>query len=313
LHCHQLPKKKREIMTNPLPKETGIILQKNRIEALTDGFFAIAMTLLATEMNIPKLGDIVTAGTVDSIISSIFPDIIHYVIAFALLANFWWASHIRSHYLTTMSRRMSGLNIVTLLFVGLIPFSTKLATSYPMNTQAVMMFEFNLFVLGLLSVLEWNQIARDTGSDAGTGSREVSQGWKEACIFPVLSAMAIVFALFSVPGGIFMYFIAPVYFVLLWVREKHLQMIQNAVSPAHPLSPDKDRPGVRLRLKEFLRPGERPGNYYQKFRRFGARYRDSLRLPRLGTLLPEYPHSMFRPVFIWNHGDEMRLFFGLSL
>ena len=125
-------------------KETGKAFCKNRIETLTDGVFAIAMTLLVTGLDIPKLNGIATSGTVDSILLNLFPDFIHYIIAFVLLASFWWSSHLRSHYLQSIDRKMSFLTITTLLFVGLIPFSTNLAGDFPLNTHAVIIFELNL-------------------------------------------------------------------------------------------------------------------------------------------------------------------------
>ena len=109
-------------------KETGKVFCKNRIETLTDGVFAIAMTLLVTGLDIPKLNGIATSGTVDSILLNLFPDFIHYIIAFVLLASFWWASHLRSHYLQSIDRKMSFLTIMTLLFVGLSDFFHQMAT-----------------------------------------------------------------------------------------------------------------------------------------------------------------------------------------
>jgi uncharacterized membrane protein len=124
----------------PENKGTGKVFYKNRIETLTDGVFAIAMTLLVTGLDIPRINGIVTNGTVDSLILNLFPDFIHYIIAFVLLASFWWASHLRSHYLQAIDRKMSFLTIATLLFVGLIPFSTNLAGDFPLNAHAVIIF-----------------------------------------------------------------------------------------------------------------------------------------------------------------------------
>ncbi len=112
-------------------KETEPVFNKNRIETLTDGVFAIAMTLLVTGLDIPKLNGIITSGAVDSILLSLFPDFIHYIVAFVLLASFWWASHLRSQYHPSIDRTMGLLTIASLLFVGLIPFSTNLAGDFP--------------------------------------------------------------------------------------------------------------------------------------------------------------------------------------
>jgi uncharacterized membrane protein len=209
-----------EIMNSSLDKKTGMAFQKNRIETLTDGVFAIAMTLLVTGLDIPKLNGIVTSGAVDSLLFSLFPGFIHYIIAFILLAGFWWASHLRSHYIQSIDNKMGFLTITTLLFVGLIPFSTNLAGDFPLNTHAVIIFEFNLFVLGLLSVLQWNQILTNAMClDPDADVKMLVLNREEAYIFPLLSLFAILLALISIPWGIFIYLIAPVYIVLLWLKE----------------------------------------------------------------------------------------------
>jgi uncharacterized membrane protein len=201
-------------------KTTENTYNKNRIETLTDGVFAIAMTLLVTGLDIPKLNGIVTSGTVDSILVDLLPDFIHYIIAFVLLAGFWWASHLRSHYHQSMNSTMGFVTIATLLFVGLIPFSTNLAGDFPSNTHAVIIFELNLFVIGLLSVVQWNQVLTDTlQNDPDTDIRMLIRNRNEACIFPLLSSLAILLAIISLPWGIFVYLLAPVYLVLIWVKE----------------------------------------------------------------------------------------------
>ena len=219
-------------MGNSQYKDTGRAFHKDRIETLTDGVFAISMTLLVTGLDIPKLNGIVSSGTIDSIIFNLFPDFIHYFVAFVLLAIFWWASHMRSHYLESIDRKMSFLNIATLLFVGLIPFSTNLAGDFPLNTHAVIIFELNLFAIGFLSVLQWNYIFKNTSSIRSVPDFEVLvMSREEAYIFPILSSLAILLALMSIPWSVLVYFIAPVYMVLMWLKEtKSLSIKQKASS-----------------------------------------------------------------------------------
>jgi len=201
-------------------KGKGTVLRSNRIETLTDGVFAIAMTLLVTGLNIPELNGIIISGSVDSIILNLFPDFIHYIIAFVLLAGFWWSSHLRSEYSHSSDSTMSFLNITTLLFVGLIPFSTNLAGDFPLNTHAAIIFELNLFAIGLLSVLQWNHALKATTClNPGVDRRVLLINRDEALIFPILSSLAILLAAVSIPWGIFIYFVAPVYFVLMWLKE----------------------------------------------------------------------------------------------
>ncbi len=198
------------------------IFDKSRIDTLTDGVFAISMTLLVTGLDIPKLGGIITSGTVDTVILNLFPDFIHYLIAFTLLANFWWTHHLRSHYLQAINRKIIFLNMVTLIFVGLIPFSTNLIGDFPLNAHAALIFELNLLCLGLLSVLQWNKVIGSGMCLKQDADRKMmSLGKEDSYIFPVLSFIAIVLSLVSIPWSAFIYFIAPVYIaVIQWKDTK---------------------------------------------------------------------------------------------
>lgn len=220
IYRHSWSNQEREILEAQNYQKTGTVFHKNRIETLTDGVFAIAMTLLVTGMEIPKLNGIVTSGSVDSLLFDLFPDFIHYIIAFVLLAVFWWSSHLRSHNLKSIDKTMSVLTITTLLFVGLIPFSTNLAGDFPLNTHAAIIFEMNLLVIGLLSVLQWNHMLTHSAClNPNTDTGILRRNRVEAYIFPVLSAIAILLALVAIPWGIFIYFVAPVFMVLVWIRE----------------------------------------------------------------------------------------------
>ncbi len=207
---------------------TGNVFQKNRIETLTDGVFAIAMTLLVTGLNIPQRNGIIISGSVDSILINLFPDFIHYIIAFVLLAVFWWSSHMRSHYTHSIDRTMSFLTITNLLFVGLIPFSTNLAGDFPLNTHATIIFELNLFAIGLLSVLQWTHLLYHSSClDPTVDRNDLFMNRADAYIFPILSLIAILLAIAAFPWGIFIYFVAPVYMVGMWLKATKTHTIRK--------------------------------------------------------------------------------------
>jgi len=120
------------------------------------------------------------------------------------------------------------LTITTLMLVGLIPFSTNLAGDFPLNTHAVIIFEFNLLVIGLLSILQWNRVLNNANRvDRNVNIRMLILNRDEAYIFPVLSALAILLALICIPWGIFIYGVVPVYFVLMWLKEMRSRAVKQ--------------------------------------------------------------------------------------
>jgi uncharacterized membrane protein len=114
------------------------------------------------------------------------------------------------------------------MLVGLIPFSTNLAGDFPLNTHAVIIFEFNLLVIGLLSILQWNRVLNNANRvDRNVNIRMLILNRDEAYIFPVLSALAILLALICIPWGIFIYCVVPVYFVLMWLKEMRSRAVKQ--------------------------------------------------------------------------------------
>lgn len=63
-------------------------LNKNRIEALTDGIYAIALTLAVLTIDISKI-PITDGSSIIPALKTILPQLMHYAIAFFVLASFW--------------------------------------------------------------------------------------------------------------------------------------------------------------------------------------------------------------------------------
>jgi len=171
-------------------------LTKGRVEALTDGIFAFAMTLLVTTLDFPNSTATLPPLTASSLVSLYSPDLLQYIIAFAVLAGFWVTHHTHFHYIRVMDRTALWINIACLLFVALLPFSTALAGDYPDTPLAAIVFEANLLTIGLLILLIWNY--------ATVGRRLVERSLDESVvilhtrrslIIPVISAIGILLAL----------------------------------------------------------------------------------------------------------------------
>ncbi len=73
-------------------------LTKSRLETLTDGIFAFAMTLLVISLNIPEKAALVqSTGFATNLLFSLSSDFFHYVLAFLILGVFWLGHHIELH------------------------------------------------------------------------------------------------------------------------------------------------------------------------------------------------------------------------
>ena len=125
-------------------------LSKHRLEALGDGVFAIAMTLLVLDVKISKIPeallspDLLTCALLD-----LWPKFLGYCTSFIVLAVFWIAQVGYLHFLKRTDRWFIWLNLLFLMFVVFVPFSTSLLGDYHTLRLAVVLYGCNIMALGL--------------------------------------------------------------------------------------------------------------------------------------------------------------------
>jgi uncharacterized membrane protein len=114
-----------------------------RVANLSDAVFAIAMTLLVLTLDVPRVApDRLWPELVASA-----PQVIAVVLAFALVANVWWAHHKFFGLLAFVEPVVIALNLVILAAVAVVPFPTSLIGNHPSAGSAVVPF------VGLFAVL----------------------------------------------------------------------------------------------------------------------------------------------------------------
>ena len=131
-------------------------LSKHRIEALSDGIFAFAMTLLVLDLKIPHPPDpSAAAGPLGQTLLALWPKFLSYFMSFVVLGVYWIAHHGYAHFLKRTDRWLLWCNLLFLMFVVLVPFSTDLLGDYPKHKVAVMIYGANFIALGLAFYLQW--------------------------------------------------------------------------------------------------------------------------------------------------------------
>ena len=199
------------------------LFSKNRIENLIDAIYAFSMTLLVTTLEIPSATNLTRSFTVDTVLVHLLPDFINYFIAFILLATFWWINHVRFHYLRSTDQTLIAINVLSLGFIALIPFTTHLAGFFPLNFHAAIIFELNLLIIGILSVLQWWYIIRNPQLvDKRADPKKLAENRAKTLVFPVISVAGIAIALLSIPGSAYVYLLVPlfVWIIDMWWRKK---------------------------------------------------------------------------------------------
>jgi uncharacterized membrane protein len=121
---------------------------KTRIEAFSDGIFAIVVTLLVLEIRLPHLHEITNGEFLHSL-SEIIPKIISWVNSFLVVCVIW----MNHHRLLDMFKRIDAgifwFNNILLMFISFIPFPTAILGEYTNLEYAVAFYGFCLSLMGL--------------------------------------------------------------------------------------------------------------------------------------------------------------------
>ena len=189
-------------------EEHELRVEKNRLESLTDGIFAFAMTLLVTSLILPRSAFV--TDTAFQALVSLIPDFYHYIIAFFVLAAFWTAHHLQFSNLKFVDRNFMSLSIVGLFFVTLIPFTTSFIGDYDSDVVATLTFEASLLILGLVFTLQWVYATWNRRLVAPDfPAARIRYGTVRNLIVPSVSLLAIVLALAGFHSSTMAYMLLP--------------------------------------------------------------------------------------------------------
>ncbi|HSW79124.1 MAG TPA: TMEM175 family protein [Candidatus Babeliales bacterium] len=120
-----------------------------RLHALTDGIFAIVMTLLVLELKVPVL-DKPTNNSLWQALAENKAIFASYLISFLLLFLYWRA---HNFIVSTMAKNVDinlvNINILFLILIGIVPFTTHLLGMYPQTQTAIIIYALNIILIGL--------------------------------------------------------------------------------------------------------------------------------------------------------------------
>lgn len=180
----------------------------HRLEALTDGIYAIAMTLLVLSLPLPEVGGRSTEADVFSHLK----DYIHlfgtYALGFLLLGNFWIIQLKIFKYIKASCIPHLWSNLGGLLVVCLIPFSSSLMGYHHHTFTANLFFHTNIFLISIFFLLQCRVLLvnPETIADEYDASA-IRRVIRVNTILPAVSLLGIAIAVLS-PGWSTMVYIA---------------------------------------------------------------------------------------------------------
>ena len=107
-----------------------LTLHKGRIEALSDGVFAVVLTLLVLELKVPEMSHAEAAEQLNSSLHHLLPVFAGYLITFIVGSLFWYLHHASFQFIRHTTPALVIANLCFLGFVALLPFTMALFSRY---------------------------------------------------------------------------------------------------------------------------------------------------------------------------------------
>jgi uncharacterized membrane protein len=192
-------------------KETG------RIEAFSDGVFAIAITLLVLEIKVPPHNIVETVGLASSLLS-LWPSYLAFLTSFASILVMW----VNHHRIFNLVRRTDHAffywNGFLLMFVTFVPFPTALLADYLLHPQAKVaasVYSASFLAIAIVFNRLWKHASTDDRLLAQKANRhEVDGITKQYRFGPALYLAAFLLSFVSVWLSVGVCFLLAIYFAL---------------------------------------------------------------------------------------------------
>ncbi len=176
-------------------------VSKTRFEALNDGVFGIAMTLMVIGINVPEGMSIKTSADMLQALMSMWPQFFNYLLSFAIIMSMWIKNNGILRHIQSISKPYTLLSLASLMFICLLPFSSSLMGDYAENPVAEIVFHVNLLALGILNMLRFFHLRKRSDLIFEEYRDDISGGrfFHDTVVFIAVPILAIVMAPF-IPG-----------------------------------------------------------------------------------------------------------------
>jgi uncharacterized membrane protein len=193
-----------------------------RIEAFSDGVFAVAITILILEIALPELPSGRVIPNLPGLVFGLWPEFVSFVISFLVIGLFWVVHHRIFRLIIRADFTLLWLNLLLLMCIVFLPFPTELIAEHGQNQFSIVFYAVCMTVTGLVLAALWFY--------AVTGYRLVSADVDPALVrhfsahavllpLAFLASIGFSFLLGPVAAKIFWVLIVVAYFVSPWVHD----------------------------------------------------------------------------------------------
>jgi TMEM175 potassium channel family protein len=197
-------------------------LNTNRIEAFSDGVFAVAITLLVLNLQVPEVAASVVSRELVAKLLELWPKLLIYVLSFVIVGIYWVAHHNSFHYIQRSDRTLLWLNILLLMCIVFIPFPTALVGEYPQQRVSIVIYGGTLVITGLvLQLLWWYATSENRLVDREIDPQLVQRATRRNLTAPLIYLLAIGVSFLSVQISLIIFILVPVYYIFPGRIDRH--------------------------------------------------------------------------------------------
>lgn len=197
--------------------------QKNRIEAFSDGVFAIIITLLVLEITVPEIEVHNSTHELFEALMHLLPKFLSWVISFLMIAVIWVNHHRIVESVKLIDRKFFWLNINLLLWTSFIPFPTALLGDYANNKLAASFFGIVLSFTAIAFVLLRLHLVRNPAlRHEAVSETSAKRALRRSVVFgPLLYWLGALMAWIMPVLAWCIYIVIPIFFIFPKLKSTH--------------------------------------------------------------------------------------------
>ena len=195
-----------------------------RIEAFSDGVFAIVVTLLVLEIHVPQVSGMNVSAALIGSLTAMLPKFLSFVLSFMIVCIWWVAHHHFFHVLKGADRGLLWFNCLFLLWLAFIPFPTALLGDYPHERVAVMCYAAVMGLAGLsFSWMRYYSFFIADLAHAGLDRALMRKAMIKSALNPILHFVGLIIALVDTRIAIGLLIAIPLmFFVPSQLEKRHV-------------------------------------------------------------------------------------------
>ncbi len=193
-----------------------------RLIAFSDGILSITITLLIFDLKVPEIASNLVGTELMRALGQLLPKILANIITFVVLGIYWISHHNTFMHIKKHDRALLWLNILFLMCVASMPFSSSLISRYPDEKISLIAYSGVLALAGISMELMWWYATTHNLVDENKDAQFIAFVHRRNLIPPVIYLLSIVVSFINLKLAEFLIFgVVVLYIVPNPLDKKH--------------------------------------------------------------------------------------------